>query len=144
MAIYSLGQEAASIPASGSAMWEIRTASANRAVVREIVLTDTFPTSGDTFGFGRPAAIGVTPTSPVTWLAEDPADPVSTIQSALAWGTGPTVPANFFRRVRMFGSTWWAMYFPEGLTIGVSSSLVVWVLTLGATAVVQMYGVADE
>lgn len=145
MAVYSLGQQAASIPASGSAIWEIRSSSTAKPKLYQISLTSLFQTSGDTFGIGRPAAIGVTPTSPVTWLADNPASPASTVQSALAWGTGPTVPANFFRRFREFGSTYYSAYFIGGLTIGASSSVVVWVITQGfAGTVVEMYGVEDE
>jgi hypothetical protein len=43
-------------------------------------------------GIGTPAAIGVTPTSPQTFLREDTADQTAVTTAAVAWGTGPTVP----------------------------------------------------
>lgn len=57
------------------------------------------------FGVGRPAAKGVTPTTPVNFLSQDAnslgiGDP-SLSSVALAWGVSPTAPANFFNRVSM-------------------------------------------
>jgi hypothetical protein len=100
--------------------------------------------TASTFGLGRPQAIGVTPTSPVTVLQEDPGDPAGTVQTALAWGTAPTVPLQFFRRISLpatigTGVIW---TFPRGLVIPISSSLVVWNIT--ATGVADIYVVIDE
>ena len=96
------------------------------------------------YGLGRPGAIGVTPTSPVAVLPEDSANPGGTVQSALAWGTGPTAPTNFFRRIGLpatigTGVIW---TFPKGLVIPVSSSIVLW--NLAANGVVDAYVVVDE
>lgn len=143
MAVYSGAQQAPSIGASGTALWEIRTDASNRAWVTELQLSGSFPTTTDRFGIGRPAAIGITPTTPVTWLSDDDAAPAGSIQSALAWGTGPTAPANFFRRTTVFGNFVIIASFPRGLVIAVSSSLVVWTITLGTSAVVDLYGTAN-
>ena len=144
VAIYSAADQAPSIGASGTALWEIRTASADRAALLELSFSGSFPTSTDRFGLGRPAAIGITPTTPVTWLAEDAGSPAGSVQSALAWGTGPTAPANFFRRMTVFGTFVVIWNFPRGLVIGVSSSLVLWTITLGTSAVVDLFGWVDE
>jgi hypothetical protein len=96
-------------------------------------------------GLGRPAAIGVNPTTPQTILQEDPADPVGTVTVCVAWTTtAPTVPANFFRRITCVaaigaGVIW---TFPRGLKIAVSNSIVLWVI---ATAPVEdVWCVVDE
>jgi hypothetical protein len=98
------------------------------------------------YALGRPAAIGVTPTAPVDFLPDDPADPTvaGLVQSALAWATGPTAPAAFPRRISTpatigSGVIW---TFPRGYMIPVSSSLVLW--NLAANGVVDAYAVVEE
>jgi hypothetical protein len=98
------------------------------------------------YALGRPAAIGVTPTTPVDFLPDDPADPTvaGLVQSALAWGTGPTAPTAFPRRISTpatigSGVIW---TFPRGYMIPVSSSIVLW--NLAANGVVDAYAVVEE
>jgi hypothetical protein len=131
--------------ASGAAAWEIRTSANVRARIMEIGVFLNAATAS-LIGLGRPAAIGVTPTSPVDFLPEDSADPTvaSQVQSALAWTTGPTAPTQFLRRVGLaaaIGSgviwTW-----QNGLVIPVSSSVVLWNLQLNSA--LQAYAVIDE
>lgn len=142
MAKYSLGVRTSGVT-NATAAWEIRTASGDRAVVLEIGITLAAATAS-TYGLGRPAAIGVTPTTPVTVLAEDSGAPVGTAQSALAWATGPTVPVNFLRRVSLPATIGTGMVwtFPAGLVIPVSNSLVLW--NLGTNGVVDAWVVLDE
>jgi hypothetical protein len=130
---------------SGAAAWEIRTgATPGRAKLLELGVFLQAATASD-YSLGRPAAIGVTPTGPVDFLVEDPADVLASgvVQSALAWGTPPTAPTAFFRRVEFpatvgSGVIW---TFPKGLTIAVSSSLVLWNNT--ANGAVAAYAVLD-
>ena len=130
---------------SGAAAWEIRTGSTpGRARLLEVGVFLAAATAS-TYGIGRPAAIGVTPTSPVDFLAEDPADVLASgvVQSALAWGTGPTAPTNFFRRIGLpatigTGVIW---TFPKGIAISVSSSIVLW--NLATNGVVDAYALLD-
>ena len=142
MAVYSLSQRT-SATAAASAAWEIRTAAGDRAVLLELGISQVTAVAG-VYGLGRPAAIGVTPTSPQTFLAEDFADPASTVQASVAWATGPTVPANFFRRVACpatigAGVIW---TFPRGLVVPISSSIIIWIL---ATApVCDVWAVIDQ
>src|SRR3990172_12259225 len=96
MATYSLANLTTNVTSANAAL-ELRTASTDRVRLEELGASLNAATAS-TYGIGRPGAIGVTPTSPITWLAQDPASPAGTAQTALAWGTGPTVPANFFRR----------------------------------------------
>jgi len=125
--------------------WEILTGSTpGRVKVFEVGITLAAATTS-VFGLGRPQAIGVTPTSPVNFQVEDPNDVLASgvVQSALAWGTDPTIPSNFFRRVALpatigTGVIW---TFPQGLIIPVSSSLVIW--NLSAVGVADLYAVVE-
>lgn len=142
MARYSLGSRT-SATATGVAAWELRTAATARARIMEIGITLAAATAS-TFGLGRPAAIGVTPTAPVTLLPEDPADAAGLELVALAWGTGPTIPANFLRRIQLpatigAGIVW---TWQNALVVPVSSAIVLW--TLSIVGVADVYVVTDE
>ena len=69
MAIYSLSQRTSNVTIA-NACWEIRSSATGKPKVFEIGITINAATAS-VFGLGRPAAIGVTPTSPQTFLAED-------------------------------------------------------------------------
>lgn len=129
---------------SGSAAWEIRTSANKRARLLELGLFLTAATAS-VYQLGRPAAIGVTPTSPVDFLPEDNADVEVSgdLQSALAWSTAPTSPANFFRGINLpaqigTGVIW---TFPKGIVIPYSSSLVLW--NGAANGAVRAYALLD-
>src|SRR3954468_13299108 len=85
---------------TGVATWEMRSTSTDRLFIVEIGIFLGAATAS-TFGLGRPAAIGVTPTTPVTVQAMDPGDPAGTGTTAVAWGTAPTAPTSaiYLRRV---------------------------------------------
>lgn len=142
MAIYSLANRTSNVTIANATL-EIRTAATDACAVLEIGIFLAAAT-GSTFGLGRPAARGITPTSPITVLDEVGNAVAGTTQTALAWGTGPTVPVNFLRRASFpatigSGVIW---TFPRGLIIPISSSLVVW--NLSATGVADIYIVVDE
>lgn len=128
---------------NAAAAWEIRTGSTpGRSKILEIGVFLAAATAS-VFGLGRPQAIGITPTTPVDFLPEDPNDVIASgvVQSALAWGTGPTVPTAFSRRISLpatigTGVIW---TFPEGLVIPVSSSIVLW--NLATNGVCDCYAV---
>jgi len=147
MAIFSLAQRT-SATAAASADQEIIAGANNAFRVLEYGFTQNAATAG-VFGLGTPAANGITPTSPVTGLAEDQGDTTTgATTSALAWGTGPTVPANFFRRISCaatigVGTIW---TFPRGLKKlkgpPAAGTLVLWII---ATApVLDTWWVVDE
>lgn len=142
MAIYSLAQRGITGTAA-AAQWEIRTTSTDRPRIYEIGVSVTAATAS-IFGIGRPAAIGISPTSPQTVLAEDSGDPVGTVTAAVAWGTPPTVPVNFFRRFGIPAAigNQIILTFPRGLVIPVSSSIVVW--NIGTNAVSDLWAVIEE
>lgn len=91
-------------------------------------------------GFGRPAAIGITPATEVTVQAGHSADVIAgnTVVAA-SWGTAPTVPGTFMRRATLqsavgAGVIW--VWNPGEVVLWSASAigtLVVW--QIGATAV---------
>ena len=127
------------------AAWEIRTgATPGRVKVLEIGFFLVAATASQ-IGLGRPQAIGITPTAPVNFLVEDPNDVIASgvVQSSLAWGTGPTIPTAFLRRISLpstigTGVIW---TFPRGITIPVSSSLILW--NIGTNSLLDAYGVVE-
>lgn len=130
---------------AGAAAWEIRTgATPGRWKLMELEIFLAAATAS-VYGLGKPAAIGVTPTTPVDFDPDDPNDVIASgvVQSALAWGTGPTVPALFKKRVSIAGTIGngviWT--FPQGIVIPVSSSLVLWNIT--ANGVVDAQAVLE-
>jgi hypothetical protein len=144
MALYTHAARTSNVT-TGAACWELRSSATDRVRVREIGITLAAATASS-FGLGRPAAIGVTPTSPVTVVAEDTGEPTGTAQTALAWGTGPTIPAVFLRRIGFpatIGSgIIWSWWNGPGLLIPVSSSLILW--NLATNGVSDVYVVLDE
>jgi hypothetical protein len=144
MAIYSLGART-SIVGSGTAGWEARSAATDLPRVMELGVFLAAATAS-TIGLGRPAAIGITPTTPVTVLAEDPNDPAGTVLVALAWATPPTIPGAFFRRISLPATIGTGIFwtFPRGLKIPVSglSSIILW--NLAANGVQDVHVVVDE
>jgi hypothetical protein len=130
---------------TGNCCWEIRTgATPGRARLLELGIFLAAATAS-TFALGYPAAIGITPTTPVDFLAEDPNNVIDAgvVQSSLAWGTGPTIPAAYLRRISLpatvgTGVIW---TFPNGIVIPVSSSIILW--NLSATGVSDCYAVVE-
>src|SRR3954447_13656227 len=96
MALVSLAQRTSNIT-TAAACWEIRTTASGKVAVQELGIS-LVTAAATVIGIGTPQAIGVTPTSPVTFLREDPTDQTPVTTAAVAWATGPTVPLNFFRR----------------------------------------------
>jgi hypothetical protein len=142
MAVYSLANLTTATGAAAATL-ELRTASTDRGKILEVGWFLNAATAS-THGIGRPAAIGVTPTSPITWLTEDPAEPAGTLQTALAWGTGPTVPANFFRRIALpaVAGAGVILTFPLPLVIAISSSIVIW--NIAASSALNAHMKGDE
>jgi hypothetical protein len=143
MAIYSISQRTINTTAATCA-WEIISTSAQvRPAILEFGLTQVTAVAA-TLGLGRPQAKGVTPTTPQISLAEDYNEVTGNTTVAVAWGTPPTVPTNFFRRITCpatigAGVIW---TFPRGLIIQSNFSIILWVI---ATApVLDVYAVTNE
>ena len=129
MSLYGLSQRTTAT-ATASPNWEIRSASTNKPRVMELGISQNAATAG-VYGFGRPGAIGTTPTSPQNFVAEDDAGaPTSLSTAAVAWGGAPTVPTNFNRRISCtnvvgVGVIW---TFPRGVDIATSNSVIIWII----------------
>jgi hypothetical protein len=140
--IYGIARRTSNVT-NNAAAHTLITASSDRAYIQEMGVFMAAATAS-VFGVGRPAANGVTPTSPVTLEAEDPALPAGTVQSAIAFTTSPTNPTNFLRRWAApatigTGVIW---TFPRALVIPVSAQLVL--QNQGTNGVVDTYVSVDE
>ncbi len=133
MPIYSVARRTSNVTIANPCI-EIIAGATYRVKILEISIIMAAATASE-FGIGRPAAIGITPTTPVTFLAEDPLEAAATITCALAWATPPTVPANYFRRCSLAAAVGAGIVFPfpKGLYITASSSIIVW--NISATGV---------
>lgn len=143
MAIYSLANRTSNVTISTATFELIAAASIGYRLLEFGFTINTATTS--VFGLGTPAATGITPTTPVTVLAEDGGNTTAgNSTTALAWGTAPTVPTNFYRRVTSpatagAGIIW---TFPRGLTVLKTKSLILYNITV--TSVADVWIVVDE
>jgi hypothetical protein len=109
---------------------ELRTTAGVVARVLEFSLIQLTGTASS-YGFGRPAAQGVTPGTQSTFQRDNPGDPACVTTVSLTWGTSPTAPTNYHRRTNTaatigVGIVW---SFPAGLVVPVSASLVCFNIT---------------
>ena len=143
MAIYSIAQRGTTGTAAAP-QWEVIAAAANKPKIMELGVSQNAATAG-VYGFGRPAAIGITPTTPLTVLDESDGNGAAGVtKCAVAWATPPTAPTNFFRRVSTpatvgAGVIW---TFPRGLGLPAAGTVVVW--NIGTNAVADFWAVVDE
>lgn len=145
MAIFSLANRTTS-STTATATQEIIAATSQSYRLLEFGFTAVSATTG-MFGIGTPGSIGVTPTSPVTVLAEDSGDTTpGQTTTALAWGTGPTVPTNFFRRITTPATigAGTIFTFPRGIKILKAKTLVLWITYSTTVALLDTWVVVDE
>ena len=143
MAIYSLANRTTNTTTANANLEAIAAAALGYRLL-ELGLTINAGTAS-VFGFGTPAAIGITPTSPVTVLAEDAGNTATgNTTTALAWGTPPTIPTNFYRRVSLPGTIGAGIIwtFPRGITVLKAKTLILW--NLSTTSVADVWVVVDE
>lgn len=96
-------------------------------------------------GFGRTANTP-TLTSGVAFLAEEFAGPTGLTQGAVAFGTAPTVPAQFFRKFSLAALVGAAVVytFPNGITVPAGGqAMCAWNITANS-AVVDLHAVVSE
>lgn len=141
MAMYTHAARTSNVT-SGEATWELRSAAQGRLRIREIGLFMGAATAS-TFGLGRPAAIGITPTTPVLGQAEDGADAVAVGATALAWATKPTAPTSsiYLRRISLpaaigAGVIW---TWPDGPGLIVPASYGIVIYNLATNGVADVY-----
>lgn len=122
---------------------EIRTTASVKARLLELSLIQVTGTASS-YGFGRPAALGVTPATTSTFQRDDSADPACVTTQNLTWATSPTAPATYHRRWNSaatigVGIVW---TFPRGIIIPVSASVVVFNVT--ASVALDVNAAIDE
>lgn len=93
-------------------------------------------------GVGRPQAVAGTPTN-VLFQRDDPNDPASVTNGAIAWSTSPTVPLIYHRRwngtLASVGVVW---TFPRGLVVPASGAIVNW--NIATTVAADVNVVIDD
>lgn len=143
MAIYSLAQRT-TVTTIAAASWACLSPATNEAAIMEWGYFNGAATAC-VVGLGRSANVP-TLTGGVAFLAEDVDRPTGLTQSAVAFGTAPTVPTQFFRRFSLAALVGAAVVytFPRGIVLGAAgSALVAWNITANS-AVVDVHAVADE
>ena len=126
-----------------NANWELRTTAGVKARILELSIIQVTGTASS-YGFGRPAAQGITPGTTSTFQRDESNDPVCVTTASLTWGTSPTAPTNYHRRTNTaatigVGIIYTARY---GIVIPVSASFVVFNIT--ATVALDVNCALDE
>lgn len=129
MSLASIANRTSNVTIS-NANTELRTTAGVKCRVLEFSLIQLTGTASS-YGFGRPAAQGVTPGTISTFQRDDSADPACVTTTNLTWATSPTAPTNYHRRTNTaatvgVGIVW---TFPRGVIVPVSASLVCFNIT---------------
>lgn len=115
--------------------------SGERTRVFEIGFDNGAATAG-TIIMGFANAIGVTPTSPKTVIPLSAGD-TGAAQTAIAWGTAPTLPTDPLRRsgypAAIGAQTIWTWSESDPLIIPLSGSIIFWNLAASSSATVGFY-----
>lgn len=143
MAIYSLSLRS-TVTTIAAASWAALSPATNEAAMMELGYFNGAATA-NVVGIGRTANTP-TLTGGVAFLAEDEGRPTGQTQAAVAFGTAPTVPANFYRRFSQAALIGAAVVFtfPRGVVLaGGGAAITVWNITANS-AVVDVHCVCDE
>lgn len=124
------------VTTTASACLEIIAPPTRNVQIMELDITTVAATASEV-GLGYPAAKGITPTLIAPLFVGDPNAVMTRV--AVAWGTPPTVPTRFERRVSLANaigslSVWQFDDFksdkPNGLVILAGTSIVLWNLSV--------------
>ena len=142
MAIYSLSLNT-TVTTTGAAAMDLLASASNSPRIMEVGI-NLITATASTYGVGR-SGNTETQTGAVTVLAENPNDPAGQSKCAVAWGTAPTVPANFFRRIGLpatagAGVIW---TFPRGLLLAASAGMLIWNLAVNSASM-NAWWIVDE
>lgn len=143
MAIYSLASRT-TVTTIAAASWAALSPATNEAAIMEIGYFNGAATAC-VVGIGRTANTP-TLTGGVAFQAEDEGRPAGLTQAAVAFGTAPTVPTQFFRRFSLAALVGAAVVytFPRGITLpAAGQAICTWNITANS-AVVDIHCVADE
>lgn len=143
MAIYSLAQRT-TVTTIAAASWAALSPATNEAAVMELGYFNGAATAC-VVGIGRTANTP-TLTGGVAFLPEDEGRPAGVTQSAVAFGTAPTVPTQFFRRFSLAALIGAAVVytFPRGIVLtGGGAAICTWNINANSAAV-DIHCVVDE
>lgn len=143
MAIYSLALRT-TVTTIAAASWATLSPASNEAALMEIGYFNGAATAC-VVGIGRTANVP-TLTGGVAYLAEDEGRPTGLTQAAVAFGTAPTAPTQFFRKFSLAALVGAAVVytFPRGLVMpAAGQAICTWNITANS-AVVDIHAVADE
>ncbi len=122
---------------------QLRTSAGVKCRLLELSLIQLTATASS-HGFGRPAALAVTPGTSALFQRDDSADPACVTNIDLTWGTSPTAPTVYHRRTNTaatvgVGIVW---TFPRGIIVPISGALVCFNIT--ATVATDQNWAIDE
>lgn len=143
MAIYSLALRT-TVTTNGAASHAFLSPATNEAAMMEWGYFNGAATA-NVVGLGRTANTP-TLTGGVAFQAEDEGRPTGLTQAAVAFGTAPTIPTQFFRRFSMAALIGAAVVytFPRGIVLPAGGQAIcAWNLTANS-AVVDIHVVVDE
>lgn len=143
MAIYSLALRS-TVTTITAASWAALSPATNEAAVMEIGYINGAATAC-VVGIGRTSNTP-TLTGGVAFQAEDEGRPAGVTQAAVAFGTAPTVPTQFFRRFSMAALVGAGIVytFPQGLVLAAAGpAICTWNITANS-AVVDIHCVVNE
>jgi len=143
MAIYSLALRT-TVTTIAAASWGMISPASNEAALMEWGYFNGAATAC-VVGLGR-SANTPTLTGGVAFQAEDEGRPAGVTQAAVAFGTAPTVPTQFFRRFSLAALVGAAVVytFPRGIVLpAAGQGIVAWNITANS-AVVDVHAVVDE
>src|SRR6266550_5603820 len=135
MAIFSLSLRT-TVTTIAAAAWAALSPSTNEAAVMELRYVNGAATAS-VIGIGR-SANTPTLTGGVAFLAEDEGRPAGVTQAAVAFGTAPTVPTNFFRRASIAAVIGVGIVytFPRGIVLAAAgAAITVWNITTNSAVV---------
>jgi hypothetical protein len=144
------GSDLTSGVTTNTAVYELINSSPRDAYVKRIRCTLNAATAS-MLAIGRPAAAGVTPTSPLA-LLDEAGIITSLVKTALAWGgAAPTKPTRFFRqtsRPATIGDSFeWSFETADdnaGLKLVPGATLVIWNIGGGSCSAVFVDAVVEQ
>jgi hypothetical protein len=113
---------------TGVAALEIINSSASKNVFIKEILASLTAATATRLGVGRPAAAGITPTTPILFQGLDGVS-VADAKTAIAWATPPTIPAKFYADIfqqNVAGLTIDFVFADDGIMLKPGQTLVVW------------------
>jgi hypothetical protein len=142
MALYSVGLRTTNTTINQACV-EIYTASTLAIKVLEIGLSQTVGTACE-YGLGRPAAQGISPVAVAFQAEQSTTDPAAKTNASLSWGTSPTAPTVYMRRLATPATIGAGMIwtFPRGFYLPPTASLVIYNIT--GTVACDCWIVIDE